>query len=285
MTSTRFSGARRRLGFASVTALVLVLTSGCELSDKMAESEILRFGFPEPVTDRARNILELWQWSAIAALVVGAIVWGLIFWCLIRYRKRREELPPQVRYNIPLEVFYTVLPFIIVSVLFYYTAKSENYVNDLTDADAVAAATENDELMTISIIGFRWGWTFNYLDEDRKPVLSVTGTGAEPPELVLPVDRKIRFILTSPDVIHSWFVPQFLFKRDVIPGHPNTFELTIDKAGRFVGRCAEYCGTDHDRMSFSVRALAQDDFDDFYAEALAGRGPATTTVSNNGEGS
>ena len=285
MTSTRFSGARRRLGFASALALLLVTTSGCELSEDMAESEILRFGFPEPVTDRARNILELWQWSAIAALVVGAIVWGLIFWCLIRYRKRREELPPQVRYNIPLEVFYTVLPFIIVSVLFYYTAKSENYVNELTDDDAVAAAVESDELMTVSIIGFRWGWTFNYLDGDGTPVLSVTGTGNEPPQLVLPVDRKIRFIETSPDVIHSWFVPRFLFKRDVIPGHPNTFELTIDEEGQFIGRCAEYCGTDHDRMNFSLRALPQDEFDDFYADALAGRGPATTTVSNNGSGS
>ena len=285
MTSTRFSGARRRLGLASVTALVLALTSGCALSDDMAESEILRFGFPEPVTDRARNILELWQWSAIAALVVGVIVWGLIFWCLIRYRKRREELPPQVRYNIPLEVFYTVVPFIIVSVLFYYTAVSENYVNELTDDDAVAAATASDELMTVSVIGFRWGWTFNYLDAEGTPVLSVTGTGNEPAEMVLPVGRKVRFILTSPDVIHSFYVPKFLFKRDVIPGRPNTFEVTVDKAGQFVGRCAEYCGADHDRMSFSVRALPQDEYDDFYADALAGRGPTTITVPNNGEGS
>lgn len=230
----------------AVVVSVAMLASACSLE------EAVRFGFPEPVTKQGDNILNLWIGSALAALAVGAFVSGLILWAVFRYRKTTDELPRQVRYNLPIEILYTVIPFLIVAALFYYTVVSETYVNKLSDKPDV----------TIGVVGFKWAWQFNYVGQD----IQVTGRPGEPPELVLPVGRTIRFVETSPDVIHSFYVPQFLFKRDVIPGRINQFEITIDRAGTYLGRCAEFCGQNHDRMGFQVRAIPAADYDRFIAE-------------------
>ena len=116
--------------------------------------------------------------------------------------------------------------------------------------------------VTIGVIGFQWNWTFNYTDDD----VSVTGIPGQPPQLVLPTDTTIRFTETSPDVIHSFWVPAFLFKRDVIPGRVNTFEVTITKEGEYIGRCAELCGEKHAAMNFSVLAVSPDEYDDYIAD-------------------
>jgi len=238
---------RRGVRLSALFVLVSLAVTGC------TAEEAIRFGFPEAITPQGDSILTLWIGSSIAALVVGVFVWGLILWCCVRYRKRSDTLPRQVRYNLPIEVLYTAVPFVIVAVLFYYTAVSETYVNELSD----------DPDVTIGVVGFQWNWQFNYVKED----LQVTGRPGQPAELVLPTGRTIRFVESSPDVIHSFWVPAFLFKRDVIPGRYNQFEITIDKPGTYIGRCAEYCGVDHSRMNFSVRALPPEEYDAFVAEA------------------
>lgn len=254
----RAASPRRRLTSRAVIAGVLLLAAtGCSKND------IPRFGFPKPITPQGVRVLSLWQGSVIAALVVGVFVWGLIFWCVIVYRKNSDELPRQVRYNLPIEILYTAIPMVIIGVLFFYTAVIENYEDKDTPHPG----------LTIGVIGYKWNWQFNYASVS--PGVSVNGREGEPPVLVLPTDTTIRFVETSPDVIHSFWVPSFLFKRDVIPGRTNQFELTITKPGEYIGRCAELCGVDHDRMSFEVRVLTKADWETWLASAQK----STTGVS------
>jgi cytochrome c oxidase subunit 2 len=159
-----------------------------------------------------------------------------------------------VRYNLPIEVLYTLIPVVIVSVLFYFTAIRENDMDNFKDVK-----------LNVGVVGFQWSWQFNYLNDG----LSVTGRPGEPPQLVVPVGEHIRFYETSPDVIHAWWVIPFLFKRDVIPGRVNSFAVTIDKPGLFQGKCTEYCGVDHDRMLFSVRAVDPATYQKWLADTKA----------------
>jgi cytochrome c oxidase subunit 2 len=210
---------------------------------------------------------DLWIGSVIAALVVGFFVWGLIFWCVIRYRKRGDELPVQTRFNMPMETLYTVTPVLIVAVLFYYTAIVQTRVDELT----------NDPDQVVEVVAFKWNWQFNYRDgagEEAATVASTLGTTDQIPLLVLPTGRKILFEETSRDLIHSFWVPELLFKRDVFPGNTrNKFETTLDTEGRYVGRCAELCGTYHAFMQFELVVVSPDRFDQFLA---AKRGGAST---------
>jgi cytochrome c oxidase subunit II len=242
--SDRMRGSRRgttvRLGLLG--AVVLVTTTGCELPS---------FGFPHGITPQATRMYNIWSGSVIAALAVGVFVWALILWASFRYRKKSNELPQQVRYNLPVEVLYTMIPFVIVGGLFYFTARDEIEVDKKSP----------DPDVTVSVVGFRWQWQFGYVENGRV-VGQVTGRPGETPVLVLPKDRSVRFVESSPDVIHSFWIPEFLFKRDVIPGKINEFEISkIDRTGTFVGRCAEFCGTDHPRMNFTLQVVEPAQFD------------------------
>jgi cytochrome c oxidase subunit 2 len=247
-----------------------LLAAGCDARD--AYEKAFGTGFPQPATEQGENIYELWLGSAAAATVVGIFVWLLMLWAGFRYRKKSDQLPRQVRYNLPIEVLYTVVPFVIIAVLFYYTTISQNFVNELSD-DEQGGADVN-----IGVVGFQWNWTFNYVDEG----VGVTGFTTQPAVMVLPTDRTIRIVETSPDVIHSFFVPAFLFKRDVIPGRENTFEFTVKKEGEYIGRCAEFCGEKHSAMNFRVRVVSPEAYDDYIAGLKAN--PANEIGSGVGTG-
>lgn len=249
--------ARRALGLAVTAVVVAVTTSGCSVD------EVLRFGWPVGVTPEAAEMRTLWTWSAVAALVVGVIVWGLTAWTIAFHRKRAGEsdLPRQFQYNLPLELVLTVVPLIIVAVLFYFTVVVQNNVD--------RAATGNE--LKVDVTGFQWNWEFAYPDS-RQPnglPVAVVGTTSSVPILVLPTDRPIAFTQQSQDVIHSFWVPEFLFKRDVLPApdkneQKNTWVIDrIERPGAFVGRCAEFCGAYHSMMNFEVRAVPPDLFDRF----------------------
>jgi cytochrome c oxidase subunit 2 len=247
-----------RLARLAALGLLGVLTlTGCQVPN----NEFWRFGWPEGITDRSVYMRELWTGSVIAALIVGFLVWGLILYAVVRYRKRGDELPKQTAYNLPLEIVYTILPFLIIAGLFFYTVVVENKVLEKSA----------DPNTTIAVNAFKWNWQFVYSDSkgpDGLPVNTV-GSTEEIPVLVLPVDRSIRFEVASADVIHSFWVPEFLFKLDVIPGNANgrdnVFELTVQKEGAYVGRCAELCGTYHAFMNFEVRAVSGSDYDRYIA--------------------
>jgi cytochrome c oxidase subunit 2 len=244
-------------------ALIALFTAGCDARD--AYEKAFYLGLPEPMTHQADVIYETWLGSVAAALGVGFFVWGLIFFAVIRYRKTSDELPRQVRYNLPIEVLYTVVPFVIISVLFYYTAVNENFVNK----------TEKNPDLIVDIVGFQWNWQFQY----PKEKVQVTGSLTQPAVMVLPADKRIRFVETSPDVIHSWFVPAFMFKRDVVPGRANSFEIKIkpQAAGHtYIGRCTEFCGEKHSRMNFFVKVVTQAEFDAYLQQLKNDPGAAIT---------
>jgi cytochrome c oxidase subunit 2 len=203
---------------------------------------------------------EFWSASFTAALLVGVVVWGLMFWAFIVYRKRKNGplYPKQTKENLPLELIYTIVPFIMVGVLFYFTVTTENF----------ALQTQADPDVTVDVTAFKWNWDFGYEGTnvpDGGEVHTI-GNSEEVPLLVLPVNKVIQYQLRSKDVIHSFWTIDFLFKRDVFP-YPeqnqteNIFQNTIDTTGAFVGRCAELCGTYHSSMNFEVRAVPQGIYD------------------------
>ena len=262
-SAARPRAAVRIAGLGLGGALLLMLLSGCSLES--FGSKFGNFGWPSNgISLQAHKMYDLWIASVIAALVVGIFVWGLIFWCVIRYRKRGDELPVQTRFNMPLETLYTVTPVLIVAVLFYYTAIVQ------TDVDKLSKNPDQ----VVEVVAFKWQWQFNYRDgmgADANTVASTVGSADVIPLLVLPVGEKIRFEETSRDVIHSFWVPELLFKRDVFPGNVrNTFEVTLDKTGRYVGRCAELCGTYHAFMQFELVAVTPDQFNTYLAAKKAG---------------
>lgn len=206
-------------------------------------------------------MLHLWSASCIAALAVGALVWGLIFWTVTFHRKKSDEIPKQFKYWFALEFFYSAVPLVIVAVLFYFTAVTENYVTDESKKPDV----------NVTALAFKWNWKFEYDDVQSSVTggaVNTVGTSNSIPILVLPIDKKIRIHEESADVIHSFWVPKLLFKRDVIPGLHNSFQVTITQKGAYVGHCAELCGTYHSAMNFELRTVGWSDYQK-YVHTLA----------------
>ncbi len=235
----------------AVLALVAVVLSGCSPVD---DSDIKRLALPVAGSDRTQYIWDLWLGAWTATLVVFLLVFGLIVWCIFRYRRRSDdEIPVQIRYNLPIEALYTFAPVIIVAVFFFHTVTAQNAILEKVD--------EPDH--TIEVVGSKWQWAFNYLDEDATSGVDVYdfGTPDAPAELWLAVDESVRFNLKSPDVIHSFWIPEFYFKLDVVPGKVNSFDVTPTREGTFTGRCAELCGLYHSRMIFKVNVVSRAEYD------------------------
>lgn len=254
--STRARAAK----LGALALLVIPLTTGCSVQD------VIRFGWPVGVTPQAEQMRHLWTYSAIAALVVGVITWGAMFWAVTFHRKKKgsDDTPPrQTQYNLPVEIVFTVIPTIIVAVLFGFTVNVQNFVEK----------NDPNPDLNISTVAFQWNWNFTYPGKkgsDGQDIHTL-GTSETIPLLVLPTGKKIKFTQRSNDVIHSFFVPEFLFKRDVFPDpevndQDYTWQIdSIDKEGAFVGRCAELCGSYHSQMNFEVRAVSPALFDRWVA--------------------
>ncbi len=244
------NGSERPRHLRRVTGLVLagagLVLSGC------SADQWQRAGLPEPATEETPLIGDLWVGTWIAALGVGVLVWGLIVWASFRYRKRNDELPPQTRFNAPIEFLYTMAPFAIIAALFYWTVANQQEILD----------TSEEPDLRIGVVGQQWSWTFNYLDADVYDI----GTTTDRPTLYLPVDQTVEFELNSPDVVHSFWIPAFYMKVDVIPGKSNTFQATPNEEGSFAGKCAELCGVYHSQMLFDVEIVSQAEFDERMAE-------------------
>ena len=215
---------------------------------------------PEAATDTGREVRGLYDIVFAFAAAIFLVVEGLIVWSVIRYRRKPTdtELPVQTHGNNTVEIIWTVIPTVIVLVLFALSWST------LTHVDAVSAQPD----IRIHAIAGQFAWQFEYLDENGTKVASQltpaydanTGQGG----MAVPVGRSVQVTLDSPDVIHAFYVPKFLFKRDVVPGQTNRFEFTVDvdEAGQvFRGQCAELCGTGHRTMLFNVIALTPADYE------------------------
>jgi cytochrome c oxidase subunit 2 len=257
-----------RLAGLGIAATVVL--SGCSFDEA-----VHGFGWFKGITPEANRMYELWIGACVAALAVGAFVWGLIFWCVVRYRKRGEELPPQTRFNMPLEFLYTVTPILIVCVLFYFTVVTQTYVDKKVDNPDVV----------VEVVAYKWNWQFRHVSvrgadgqrgqELRDPAgqpITTIGASDYIPVLVVPTGRRIQFVEHSEDVVHSFWVPEMLFKRDVFPGSiTNTFQVTIQREGAYVGRCAELCGAYHSMMNFEMRVVSPENFDRYLQLRQEGR--------------
>ena len=249
--------ARRLLLTGSLVAAGVTLT-GCSSAD------VPRFGWPEGVTAQAQRMQAFWSWSFIAALAVGVGMWGLMFWSFAAYHKRKNSplYPKQTKENLPLELIYTAVPLAMIGVLFYFTVTTENYV--------LAKDAKAD--VVVDVTAFKWNWDFGYQGTQAPDggEVHTIGSSEEIPILVLPQGKVIEYHLEAKDVIHSFWVPDYLFKRDVFPdpdanNSVNVFQTTIERTGSFVGRCAELCGTYHSAMNFEVRALPPALYDAYIA--------------------
>lgn len=243
---------------------MLMLLTGCS-------AESLRGFLPgEPgITNHTDRITGLWTTAWIVLLIVGLIAWGLMAWAIIVYRRRKEEtgLPPQLRYNNPIEVLFTVIPLFLVVGFFAFTAR---------DMAAIETPIDNPDV-EIQVIGKQWSWDFNYVDANvyesgiQAQFDGQEGVSETLPTLYLPVGKSVQIDLTARDVIHSFWVIDFLYKKDMFPGRMNHMYFTPLKEGTYSGKCAELCGEFHSMMLFQVKVVSQAEYDSYLA-TLAAKG-------------
>ena len=222
---------------ALLLAPLALLLTGC--------AKVSGLGFEEGVTSVNDISLSLWQGAWIAGGVVGVFTLILILWPAVFHRAKasKGEFPKQTQYNVPVEVAYTIIPFIIVAVLFYYTAVKQTEIVEKT----------SNYKHEILVDGFQWSWQFSYPEAGPKAV--VTGTPAQPPTLYVPLGEKVRYTITSNDVVHGFWIPAFMIQMQNLPGVTNYLEFTANKLGTYPGRCNILCGRNHSQMLFSVKVV------------------------------
>lgn len=229
-------------------------------------------------TNQTERVAGLWVTSWIVLLIVGLITWGLMGWAVVMYRRRKGQtgLPVQLRYNMPIEILYTVIPLILVLAMFFFTAR---------DQTAIETQWSDDEVdVEVTAIAKQWAWDFQYDGEaeDNSDAVWTMGTQAHPdeagdfdreqlPTLVLPVDKKVKIDLQSRDVVHSFWIIDFLYKKDMYIGKDNYWSFTPTREGTYAGKCAELCGEYHSMMLFNVKVVEQDEYD-AYLETLRAEG-------------
>ncbi|MBR23238.1 MAG: cytochrome c oxidase subunit II [Microcella pacifica] len=250
------SNRRLRLTAIPLAIVTTVALAGC------TTQQTLGWLPTEPgTTNQVDRVIGLWVTSWIVLLAVGAITWGLIIWAAIVYRRRKGQtgLPVQLRYNMPIEIFYTVVPLILVLGFFAFTARDQ--------AEIEAPLADPD--VTIEVYGKRWAWDFNYITDDvfyQGIQAQETGPNNEIdvdalPTLYLPVDKKVEIKIESRDVIHSFWIIDFLYKKDMIPAKTNYWYFIPQKEGTYAGKCAELCGEYHSLMLFNVEVVSQEEYD------------------------
>ncbi len=264
-------GATRRRRFApaaAVTVLALAL-SGCNL----------RFGQVQGASTQSHLEFRLYFWMMVAGVLVAIVVWALIFWSVFRYRRRDDTIPKQFQEHYVLEIVYTVIPLLMVLVIFGFTFVVENKIDDVLTPPQVI----------VNVTAYQWGWEFQYSMPGPDPQVNCqqvpydcvtveTAAGAAPsalaqpytssiyPQLVLPENETVRFFLRSDDVIHGFYIREFNFSRYAQPGVVNQFEFHPTQTGVFPGQCTQYCGLYHSEMLFSVRVDTPSQFQTWFAQ-------------------
>ncbi|MER7797653.1 cytochrome c oxidase subunit II [Microbacterium sp. NPDC096154] len=265
--------SKRRLRWAAipVAAATAVALAGCTATELHGYLPGFEEGDGVPVTNQVERVASLWTSSWIVLLAVGVITWGLMLWAMVVYRRRKGQtgLPVQLRYNMPIEIFFTTVPLILVLGLFAFTARDQAEIETQWD----------DPDVEITAIAKQWAWDFQYNGEaeDNSDAVWTMGIQAQPddegdidqsqlPTLVLPVDQKVTIHLESRDVIHSFWIIDFLYKKDMYQGRDNTWSFIPTREGSYAGKCAELCGEYHSMMLFNVEVVSQAEYQDYLAE-------------------
>ena len=223
------------------------------------------FGMPRGANREGRAIFDLWQVMFIASIVVAVIVYGLIAFSVIRYRSRgRTDVVRDAREHPWLEITYTIIPVAIVAFLWVISWR--------TNEDVMAV--RSDATATVRVEAYSWGWRFSY---PQLGATVVSRPGGPVPEMILPLGQTSTISLTSLDVIHAWYVPEFLYKHDAIPGRIARFDITPEQTGTFDGACAEFCGLNHAFMRFRVRVVPVDEFARWVTEVATAPTPAASS--------
>lgn len=255
------------------TALVLVaVLAGCTQQQMDGFMPGNQGGAEGPVTNHSDTIQTFWVNSWIVLLGVGLLVWSLIIWATIAYRRRKGEkgLPFQMRYHMPIEILFTTIPIVLVGAFFAFTAREQAVIEEAYAAEEVDVHVE--------VYGKQWAWDFNYLNVPNSQYDSgvyTVGIQAQQvgddidydqlPKLYLPVDANVKIDLKSRDVAHSFWVVDFLYKKDTIPGQTNSMSIHTEREGVYIGKCAELCGEYHAMMLFEVHVVSQEEYNAYIA--------------------
>jgi cytochrome c oxidase subunit 2 len=225
---------------------MVAVLSGCNVT----------FGATKGVTTQAHEEFRLWYGMAIAGIAVAVFVWALIGWSVVRYRRRDDHIPRQTQEHIPLEITYTVIPIIMVIIIFVFTVIVENYVDNEPPHPAAI----------VNVTAYQWGWIFEYSNTGGVTIQTAAKAGPELlpksyfakvyPTLTLPVNETTRIFLRSNDVVHGFYVHEFNFSRYAQPGVTNMFSFTPTTTGWFPGQCTQYCGLYHSEMLFNVHVVS-----------------------------
>ncbi|HKT56701.1 MAG TPA: cytochrome c oxidase subunit II [Microbacterium sp.] len=257
--------SKRRLRWAvlPIGLATAVALAGC--TPTQLHGFLPGFENSQPATNRTEMVSSLWVNSWIVLLAVGIVTWGLMLWAMVVYRRRKGQtgLPVQLRYNMPIEIFYTVVPLILVIGMFAFTARDQTILE-----------TQNEHPdVSITAIGKQWAWDFQYngTQPDNSDAVWSMGVQAVPdaggnvdqnklPTLYLPVNESVRIDLESRDVIHSFWIIDFLYKKDLYIGRDNSWSFTPTREGTYQGKCAELCGEYHSAMLFRVKVVSQAEY-------------------------
>lgn len=249
----------RKLALGGVVTLGAVLLAGC--------NAIPTWGQPTGVTTQAHDEFKLWYGLVIAGLALSAIVWGLIFWSVIRYRRRDERIPKQFRIHRGLEVVYTVTPIIMVIIIFIFTVAVEDFVDN----------NPSNPAARVDVTAYQWGWTFSYVhsggvtiqsaNHGHPTTLPKSYFAKQYPTLTLPLGETTRIYLRSNDVVHGFYIHAFNFSRYAQPGVLNIFSFTPTKTGWYPAQCTQYCGLYHSEMLFNVHIVTDSQFNTWLTNA------------------
>lgn len=256
---------------SSNAAGVLALAAG--LMVPSAHASQWRLNLSEGVTNVSQNVYDLHMLIFWICCVIGVVVFGVMFVSMYLHRKSRGAVASNFHESTLLEIIWTIIPFFILVGMAFPATKSLIEIYDTSDPD-----------VEVLVTGYQWNWKYEYpehgvsffsnLSTPAEQIADQTEQGEnyllevdEP--LVIPVGKKVRFLVTAADVIHSWWVPQLAVKRDAIPGYINEAWTRIEEPGLYRGQCAELCGKDHGFMPIEVKAVPQEDYDAFIAERKA----------------
>ncbi|MPZ22695.1 MAG: cytochrome c oxidase subunit II [Dehalococcoidia bacterium] len=267
------TGGDSKQSMRTVFALVLIL--GLAVATIVASVTVLQF--PTPVTDEADDINWLYNITLSLAMLVFVGVEALIIWVCLRYARRAgADEPAQVHGNNKLEFGWTAIPIVILVVLFALAAPQ------VVDLRSAVSADERD--LEVTVIGRQWFWEYDYPEQGIHIQEIPDYEDPDPPALVVPEGAKVQLNIESGDVIHSFYVPKFLYKIMAIPGQVNRMHFTANELGRFSGQCAQFCGLSHAQMLLVVEVVTQEEFDAWVAEQQAAEPEPTPTSEPDGDG-